>query len=76
MKADWCVPIVVQLHYFIQWVKRCHVKNIEQSWVWLCEAIGQKPNYYLTLTFGTMRHIDVIASHLLFSPLKETKYQT
>jgi len=40
-----------------------------------CEAIGQKLNYYLSLTFGPLRHTDVIDSHLLFSPLTLMKYQ-
>jgi len=48
----------------------------EVSWVWLCEAIGHKPNYYLSLTFGPMRHVDVTITHLLFSPLTQAKYQT
>jgi len=39
------------------------MKTLQQSWVWLCEAIGRNLNYYWSLTFGPMRHIDVIASH-------------
>jgi len=43
--------------------------------VWKYTAVlGVAPNYNLSLTFGPMRHIDVIASHLLFSPLTQTKY--
>ena len=76
MKDDRCVPVVVQLKYFMLGVERCRVKNIEQSCLWPCEAVGRKPDYYLSLTFGPMNHIDVIASHLLFSPLTQTKYQT
>jgi len=40
MKVGRCVPVLVQIHYFILGV-RCRVKNIQQSWVWSCEAIGR-----------------------------------
>ena len=75
MKADRCVPVVVQLHYFIYGVERYRVKNIHQCWVWPCEAIGRKTNYFLSLTFGPMRHIYVMSSRLLFNPLTQTKNQ-
>ena len=41
------------------------MKILQHSWVWPREAIGRKPDYYWNLTFGPMRHIDVIASHEL-----------
>jgi len=51
------------------------VKNIQQSWVWSCGAIGRKLNYYPSLAFGPLRHSDVIASHLSFNPLTLTRFQ-
>ena len=41
------------------------MKILQRSWVWRCEAIGRKPNYFRSLTFGPMRHIDDIASRAL-----------
>ena len=52
-------------------VREGRVKRLQQFWVWLCEAVGQKPNYYLSLTFGPMRHVDVTVTHLLCSPLTQ-----
>ena len=75
MNVDRCVPLWYNYITLLQGLERCRVKNIQQSWVWPCEAIGRKPNYDVSLTFGPMSHIDVIATHLLFSPLKRTKYQ-
>jgi len=53
-------PVMVQLHYVIQGLERCRVNNIQQSWVWLLIIIW-------------VLHLDVTASHLVFSPLTHTK---
>jgi hypothetical protein len=75
VKDGQCVPLWYKCINLYSGLERCRVKNIQQSWVWSCEAVSRKLNYYLSLTLGPLRHTDVIASHLLFSPLTPTKYQ-
>jgi hypothetical protein len=75
MKVGRCVlwwSKYITLH---RQLERCHVKNINSHRAWSCGAIGQKLNYYLSSAFESLHHTDVIASHLLFSPLTLTKYQ-
>ena len=59
-KVGRCVPVVVQTFCFIyRELERCRVKNVQQSWLWSCGAIGRKLHYYLSLAFGHLRHSDV-----------------
>ena len=51
------------------------MNNINSHRVWSCGTVGQNLNYYLSPAFGPLHHADVIASHLLFSPLTLTKYK-
>jgi hypothetical protein len=40
MKAGQCVPLWYKYITLYRGLERCCVKNIQQSWVWSCEAIG------------------------------------
>jgi len=40
------------------------------------KLLVENSNYQSDFTFGPVRHIKVIPSHVLFSPLKQTKYHS
>jgi hypothetical protein len=54
-------------------VKKGVVWQIYSSLGYGSVKLSVKNSNWLSFTFGTVRHIDVIVSHLLFSPLKRTK---
>jgi hypothetical protein len=75
MEVGRCVPWWYKYITLYRELERCHVNNINSHRVWSCGAIGQNLNYYLSPAFGPLHYADVIASHLLFSPLTLTKYK-
>ena len=57
---------------------RCHAVNIDrtgESWVWPSEVTGRNIHYYPDIASGSLRHKDIIDSHVSFFALDAEWYQ-
>ena len=59
----------ITLHYI--WLRKASCENCTSIFGRGCvKLLVEISNYWLKITFGLIRHIEVVASHALFSPLK------